>query len=370
MRWFFHVACTLAILALQEATAAEPPPETFEDVAKQVRVAMAHRDYEGSDKAIGRLEAIAATAEDKDKIVAERLKAIELRLKAFWDAVHDGCKTLKGTEELEIGDALVAVIEYDAVARQLAVKVRGQTKRYTSGDMPVSLAVAMSHRAIRKGSVASDERVGTLYAMDAKGDRTLARQHWTAAERGGVDVKSLLPELDTPLPGAALVKVPKVTSAAAAVLDPRQWVLQVADGDGWRRLPVGDHGVVNAKRQLEITAPEEGETVWLTHSQKLPANFAFRFYFLSLPHGQACGLFTGSRGEATATAAVVQLPPDTIEIELIRRTGKLTCRVNGEELPFEITDDKAARSQGVFGISLPPGSRVTVAGFEVVPRGK
>ncbi len=356
------------MLAFHEAMAADPAPETFEDVAKQVRIAMAHRDYEGSDKGVGRLEAMAKTAEEK--AVAERLDAIGQRLTAFWEAVHDGCKTLNGTEELEIGDALVAVIEYDSALRRLAIKVRGQTKRYTSADMPMSLAVAMSHRAIRKGSAASDERVGSLYAMDAKGDRALARQHWTAAKQAGAETATLLPELDVPLPGAALVNVPKVTSAAAAILDPRQWVFQVADGDGWRRLPLGDHGALNAKKQLEVTAPEEGQTVWLTHSRKLPANFAFRFYFLSLPNGQTCGLFTGSRGEAAATAAAVRLPADTIEIELVRQTGKLTCRVNGTECPFEVTDDKAARSQGVFGISLPAGSRVTVAGFEVVPRGR
>jgi|GEM_PF-2599619 len=363
-----RIVCASMTLASFQAMAADPPPETFDDVAKQVRIAMAHRDYEGSDKAIVRLEAMAKTA--ADKAVTERLDAIQQRLKAFWDAVHDGCRTLKGTEEIEIGDALVAVIEYDTAGRQLAVKVRGQTKRYTSGDMPISLAVAASSRAIRKGSAASDERVGSLHAMDAKGDRALARQHWTAAERAGANVKALLPELDVPIPGAALVKVPKVSKVAASVLDPREWVFQVPDGEGWRRIPLGDRGVVNPQRQLEVTAPEEGETVWLTHSQKLPANFAFRFYFLSLPTGQACGLFTGSRGEAAATAAAAQLPADTVEIELIRQTGKLTCRVNGQECPVEVSDDKAARSQGIFGISIPPGSSVTVAGFEVVPRGK
>lgn len=368
MRWLVRVVCTLTMLALQGATADEPLPETFDDVAKQARIAMAHRDYEGSDKAIGRLEAMAKNA--ADKAVAERLDAIQQRLKAFWDAVHDGCKTLKGTEEIAIGDALLAIIEYDSAARVLALKVHGQMKRYTPGDMPISIAVAVSSRALRKGSAASDERVGTLHAMDAKGDRTLARQHWTAAQAAGAETKNLLPELDVPIPGAALVKVPKVSSVAASVLDPREWVFQVPDGDGWRRIPVGDRGVVNPQRQLEIEVPEEGEKVWLTHSKKLPANFAFRFYFLSLPNGQACGLFTGSRGAASATAATVQLPADTIQIELIRQTGKLTCRVNGEECPFEVSDDKAARSQGVFGISLPPGSRVTVAGFEVAPRGK
>jgi hypothetical protein len=206
--------------------------------------------------------------------------------------------------------------------------------------------------------------------MDADGDRALALRHWTDAQRGGVAVAPLLPELDIALPAAARVKVPEVTPAAEAVLDPRQWIFHVPAGEGWRRVPLGDRATVTPQRRVEVVSPDDTPTAWLTLGRKLPATFAFKIYVLGLPAGQSCGIFTGTKRGDAPVAASSRLPDDAIEVEFSRKAGSITCRVNGEDCPVEINDEKAARAQGLFAISLPAGSRVTLAGFEVVPPAK
>ncbi len=354
----------LAMLAAPATVSAAPTP--FDEVAARARTAMAQRDFAGADESLERLAILALSEEEK--VVASRLAAIQDRLTRFWDSVDAGGKRMTGEEEVDVGGSLVAFIEYVAARKEIALKVRGEVRRYTPADMPIPIAAVLSGRAIKKGSAASNELLGAVEAMDAKGDRAIARKLWADAQKGGAETGPLLAELDVPLPGAATVKVPRVTPAVAAVLNPRQWSLHVREGDTWRKVTLGDLGSIDDQKRLEVAAPADKEAC-LVFSHKLPANFAVRFYFLSLPDGQTCGVFTGAQGDAPFAAAV-KLPPDTIEIELSRAVGKLACKVNGEDCPVEVLDDKMARAQGLFGISLPAGSRVTVAGFEKVTPGK
>jgi len=359
------IAATCVVLLSAPFTiAADATP--FEEVAIRARTAMALRDFAGADQALERL-AILALSED-EKVVASRLTAIQERLTRFWDSVNAGGKRMAGTEEIEVGGSLVAFVEYIEARKEVALKVRGEVRRYTPADMPIPIAAVLSAFAIKKGSAASNELLGAVEAMDSKGDRDIARKLWTDAQKGGAETGPLLAELSVPLPGAAQVKVPRVTPAVAAVLNPRQWSFHVRDGDAWKKMPLGDHGSTDDQKRLEVTAPADKE-VCLVLTHKLPPNFAVRLFFLSLPDGQTCGVFTGAQADAPFVAAV-KLPPDTIEIELSRTVGKLACKVNGADCPVDVIDDKAARAQGLFGISLPAGSRVTIAGFEKVTPGK
>jgi len=359
------VAVTVSMLLFMPVTiGADIPP--FEKTANQVRTAMAQRDFDGADSALIVLSKLATTDDERD--VVARLAAIQERITRFWDSVDAGGKRMNGDEEVEVGGSLVAFVEYVAARKEICLKVRGEVRRYTPADMPIPIAAVLSDRAIKKGSAASNELLGSVEAMDAKGDRDLARKLWADAQKGGADVGPLLAELSVPLPGAAQVKLPRVTPAVAAVLNPRQWSFHVRDGDGWKKMPLGDYGSIDDQKRLGVTAPAEKE-VCLVFTHKLPPNFAVRFFFLSLPDGQTCGVFTGAQGD-NPFAAAVKLPPDTIEIELSRTVGKLACKVNGEDCPVDVLDDKAARAQGLFGITLPAGSGVTVAGFEKVTPGK
>ena len=353
----------IAFLGLSGATWAEEAA-TFADLATQVRIAMAHRQLAASAADLPRLQTLATT--DEERTVAARLSGIQDRLVRFWKSVDDGGRKVTGEEEIMIGDTLVALIEYEVSVGRISLKRLGQTKRYTAEDMPIPVALALSDLAIRRGSAASDELVGALHAMDPSGDRELARRLWTDSQRGGAETGPLLAELAVALPAAARIKVPRVSPAAAAVLDPRQWVFQVADGDIRRRVPLGDGGVIDPQGRLVVTAPEGHGTVWLTCSRKLPTNFAIRFFFLALPADQTCGVFTGDPRGDQPFAAAIRLPRDTMQFELRRNAGTLTCRVNDVDCPVEVIDFKAARAQGVFGLSLPAGARVTLAGFEVV----
>lgn len=359
------LAATLAMLLSTQATiAADITP--FDQTANQIRTAMAQRDFDGADSALIVLSKL-ATSDDERAVVA-RLAAIQERITRFWDSVDAGGKRMTGEEEVDVGGSLVAFVEYVAARKEIALKVRGEVRRYTPADMPIPIAAVLSNYAIKRGSAASNELLGAVEAMDAKGDRAIARKLWTDAQKGGVETGPLFAELDIPLPGAARVNVPRVTPAVAAVLNPRQWSFHVRDKDNWKKTPLGDAGSIDDQKRLEVNAPADKE-VCLVFTHKLPPNFAVRFYFLSLPDGQTCGVFTGADGDAPFAAAV-KLPPDTIEIELSRTVGKLACKVNGEDCPVAVLDDKAARAQGLFGISLPAGSRVIVAGFEKVTPGK
>lgn len=324
---------------------------------------MAQRDLPGAKEKLDELKMAAATQAQKD--TADRLDLLYGYLFDFWKSVHAGGQKLLGAEEIVIGDKRVAVVEYDAGAGKLVLRVDGENKRYTLFDMPPRIALTLSEQVLKKGAPQNEAFIGTFLAMDARGDRKLAEESWQRAQLGGVDVKSLLPELQVPLPAAATIRLPQLTPQTAALLRPQMWQLATHDGTVWKRGALGKQGLQNAQGRLEVETPSSAKQVWLIFGRKLPTNFGVRIYFSDLPEGQKAGLFNHT--VEGFTDAEIDLPSGLVKLELARRGGEWMCRINDEEKAIKVVDDKLAKANGSLGVSLPPGAKVEVAGCELAP---
>jgi len=191
---FFITACTTGVLLwlTSVAGAQDALKQTaFRKAVSDCRTALSDRDID----AARRHQAVAAdnaqTRSEHDE--AERLQVIHDYAAQFWGLIQDAMGTLQATEELEIKDTRIAVVE--ASRRHLVVKAAGRVYRYRIETMPASLVMALAERSLAHDAV-SKVAVGAFMAFDPKGDREVARKLWLDASKAGVDIRAIMPELD------------------------------------------------------------------------------------------------------------------------------------------------------------------------------
>jgi hypothetical protein len=348
-----------ACLALTSQTLAQDA-SSFADIALELRTSMAQRKVPESKTHLEALRKAATTDEEKQTL--ERLDHLHGYWLDFWKAVHEGCVKLQGGDELMIGDKVVSVVEYDASAGRLILRVEGQNKRYTLFDMPPKVAMVLAERVLRKGAPENEAFIGAFLAMDGRGDRQLAREAWQRAQRQGIDVAHLLPELNEKLPTAATVVLPQLTPETARFLRPAMWQLAQQKNQRWKKAALGRQGVQNASGQLEVTTPGEIDSAWVVFGRKAPANFGVRIYLSDLPEGQKFGLFNEKADEAADVS--VSLPKGVAKIEFARRDGKFLCSINDEVQEVTVHNATAAKTSGLIGFSLPADAKVVIAGCD------
>lgn len=350
------VGCSLLLLLCVAQTL---PAAEFADLASELRLAMAQRNFPLAAKKLAEVKEAAQSADEK--VTAERLDLLHSYLFEFWKSVHAGGAKLQGTDELEVGEQRVAVVEYNEEEGKLILRVEGQNKRYTLKELPSRLALVLSSQVLKKGAPENEAYIGTFLAMDGRGDRQMARDAWERATKGGVDVKTLLPELDIDLPAGANIRVPSLTPETAAALRPQFWSLMQPTDKGWKPLELNKLASQNTSGQLEIKLPDDAKpTNWVVFKRKLPPNFGLRMYLQDLPAGQKLGLFLGKDRECDAH---IDLPAGLVKVEFARQQGKLICRINDKEQEVTI-DDAAAKNNGTLGFTLPSGSTCVIAGCE------
>jgi hypothetical protein len=333
----------------------------FDELAAGLRTSLAQRDLLAAKEKLAEVKAAAAAPEEK--ATAERLDLLYNYLFDFWKSVDEGGRTLHGTDELVISGKRVAVVEYDAANSRLVLRVAGENKRYTLREMPPRVALTLAQLVLKPGAPQNEVFFGAFLALDAKGDRKLAREAWDKAARGGVDVKLLLPELDVPLPSGATIELPVLSAQTAALLKPAFWQVATRDGHKWKRVELAaDEAAQNMLGRLEIQLPDDARGAQISFLRKMPASFGLRMYLVDLPAGQTFGLLSES-GEQTFDAAV-ELPTGLVKIEFARQAGKFLCRINDVETEVTLADEKAAKSADWLAFSLPPGVKVVIAGCE------
>lgn len=337
--------------------------KSFDEIAQELRTTMAQRKVAEAKTHLEALRTAATT--DAEKQTLERLDHLHGYWLEFWKAVHEGGVKLQGADELMIGDKLVSIVEYDAAAGRLVLRVEGQSKRYTLFDMPPKVALTLAEQVLRKGAPQNETFIGAFLAMDGRGDRQLAREAWQRAQRQGIDVAYLLPELNEKLPAAATVVLPQLTAETAKFLRPAFWQLAQHKNKRWKKASLGRQGVQNAQGQLEVTAPGDVDAAWIVFGRKAPANFGVRIYLSELPEGQKFGLFN-DKAEAAADVTV-DLPSGVAKIEFARRDGKFVCSINNEVQDVTIHNAAAVKTSGLLGFSLPADAKVIVAGCEFQP---
>jgi hypothetical protein len=337
--------------------------ETRVTALRAVRAAAAARD-------LGKLEATLAEARRLGGDAAydeecHRLEELAEYLGQFWAAVDRAARRLQaqGGGELEIADHTWGFIEYDGSL--LVLRVAGRTRRYSRATLPGKVALAFAERALDPKAAVNKVFLGTFLVMDGRGDRTLGRRMWEAAQQAGTDVARLLPELDTP-PPAPPVEIPELSAQARLPLQPRFWALRTKSGTRWTKRPLADHAEQNDAGRLELAAPDDaGEAVQFVLARNLGPAFVCRVILDDVSEGQRFGLFSADGDDE---GYVVALPPGTVSVEFSRRGGEVTCRVHGKEATVETIGTPAPQGSRLLGLVVPAGQSAIVAAIDVSNR--
>jgi hypothetical protein len=165
--------------------------ETFRKIVADARNSMAARDLAASRDHLAKAALNAQTDEEKARV--GRLEKMTEYLGLFWDAIGQAVASLKSGEELTVADTVVIVVE--AGADYVVVRAQGMNRRYATREIPHTLVVALADRWFHD---TPDNKVllGTYLAIDRKGDRARTRELWEEAAAEGINVSSLLPELE------------------------------------------------------------------------------------------------------------------------------------------------------------------------------
>ncbi|MFO0905066.1 MAG: hypothetical protein U0939_18820 [Pirellulales bacterium] len=343
--------------------AAEYTPEQQQALA-EIRETLASRVFDALSEKVARAKALSQDEEYAQE--AARLELLSTYVKEFWDAVDQGAKKAVAKGEIMVDEEPVAVVEYEQ--QVLIIRHQGQNRRYTRAMLPAKLALVLAQQHLRADAAANRVFTGAFLAMDGKGDRRLAAQHWEQASQGGVDVAVLLPELQAPR-AAPLITPPELNPLQRAALAPAQWFRLTKNGARWERQPLGKQGRQNDEGRLLIEASDEDEAV-VVFKNRFTGDFQCRVYVQGATAGQQFGLFSGVASDAPVTATLpAGAPPEgTVKIEFQRKAGVYSCRINEEEVAVTPAAKSAARLAGQLGLTLAPGRPAVIAAFEFAGR--
>ena len=179
--------------------APKPPPSDPAVTAKiqkllaAARTKLGERNQEAAKKLVAEASQLAVSDEQHD--IVDRVDSLEKYVGEFWSAVHDSVKGLKAADEIDLGSTKVIVVE--ASAEALTIHVGGQNRRYQVNQLPSGLAVGLALRWLDPKKPENKVFVGAFYLVDPKTGPEQAKQAWDEASAAGIDVKNLLPLLQS-----------------------------------------------------------------------------------------------------------------------------------------------------------------------------
>jgi hypothetical protein len=349
------------LLALASAALADEAAEDRAAALTAVRQAASVRDLAGLKASL----TAAASMKGEERFDAELARLDELGeyIVKFWQAVERGCQSLESVNELEVGEQRVAVVEY--ANGRLVLRVAGQNKAYTQKDMPPKLGLTLAGLVLKDDAAQNKVFFGAMLALDAKGDRKLARQYWDEAAAAGIDLKRLLPELEVPLP-APPVEIPAMNPVLRNLLSERNWSLRERSEKGWVKGALERVAEQNAEGRLEVQIPANAESSrQLLAKRPISGDFVCRMIVVNSDKSNTVGLFASGFDDEGLSAP---LSKGTSLVELSRQQGKLSCKLNGAEVELAPIGKPAARLSGNVGLQLAPGSKITIAAVEFAAR--
>lgn len=353
------VCCALCLL-VGRAPANEQADERAAALVA-IRQAVSARNLDASPPALA--TAAKLKGDERFDVELTRLDELSEYVGKFWQAVERGCQSLQSVSELEVGDQRVAVVEYEN--GRLVLRVAGQNKAYTRKDMPPKLALTLAQLVLKDDAAQNKVFFGAFLALDAKGDRKLARQYWDEAAAAGIDVKRLLPELEVPLP-APPVEIPAMNPVLKNLLSEKSWSLRQRTEKGWIRDALEKVGQQNEEGRLVVSIPADAPSAkQLLAKRQISGDFVCRMIVINDNQSNTLGLFASGLEDEGFSAP---LPKGTTLAELSRRQGVLACKLNGTEVELAPIGQPAARLSGYVGLQIAPASEITVAAVEFAAR--
>ena len=354
LSWWTLVVCS-------GVTHADELAEDRAAALTSIRQAASARDMAGLKTSL----AAAAKLKGEDRFDADLARLDELGeyVAKFWQAVERGCRV--AGERQRIGSRRPA-----RGRRRICQWAIGPSRRGPEQGLHAEGHAAQA-RVDAGGARAQGQRraeqglLRRVLALDAKGDRKLARQHWDEAAAAGIDVKRLLPELEVPLP-APPVEIPVMNPVLRNLLSDKNWSLRQKTEKGWVRDALDKVGKQNDEGRLEVSIPADPPAArQLVARRQISGDFVCRMIVIHQDKSNTVGLFAAGLEDEGYTAPI---PKGTSLLELSRQQGQLACKINGTEVKLTPTGKPAARLSGYIGLQLAPGSQVTVAAVEFAAR--
>lgn len=322
-----------------------------EQVFDEVRQALGARDLETAKAKL----ASAPAGPEK-----ERLAKLTENVETFWEAVQKGASSLRGTEELMVGDTPVAVVEYNN--GRLTIRVAGRNRSYTFQTMKAKLAAAISFKVLPKTAADTKVIVGSFLLVDRYAEPEIAKQLLQEASRAGKDVDGLLKEVA--LVPEELMQLPPLQPRVRAAMNPRNWLVRQANGDRVLTSNLSSQAATQTSEgrlRLDYDTPQ-GSEVQVVTRRALPANFSAKVVLLELAPGQRLGLYS-TKGENEAL--YVELPVGGAVVEFSRKGDEITCLINGKKAELQQTEGTSPDLRGHLGLSMSPGDECVIASLVV-----
>ncbi|MCR9116950.1 MAG: hypothetical protein NXI22_08360 [bacterium] len=321
-----------------------------EDAFVKVRSAMAGRNF---DQATELLKAAKATVAVDATEEFERLEALNDYAGQFWQAVWRGAQTVRGTDELVVGQTRTAVVESRPNA--IILRIAGANRTFTTENMPASLALKLASLSLKVDAPENQVIVGAFHAVDDKGDREKAAAYWKKAADAGLDVGYLLAELGTAKASpVSTTEIPQLTPTLRALLKDENWKLIKQDGRRWARVPLQDVGANNEEGRFVIKAPAD-EAVTVVYQRGLSGNIRCQLVIADLT-GDEKFFFVGDEPEPV----VVPLPAGSVLVELVRYRRAVKLQLNGKAVDI---GEVLSNGSGYVGVRVPAGGSCTIAAF-------
>lgn len=174
----------------------EPPSDprkkdAFKRALAGVRGAMARRDLAAAKQQLKLANQNVQGPADGTEF--GRVESLLSNLEEFWKGMVKITASYSPAQEITIGNMPAIVVE--AGPGRLTIRSEGRNQSFTLQTMPTPMVMALARSGFAK---AASQKVllGTFLAIDANGDKRLARQLWDEAAKAGEDLRDLLPELD------------------------------------------------------------------------------------------------------------------------------------------------------------------------------
>lgn len=329
------------VASLATSTFAEDADEGAKSLAV-IRTALAGRQLADIAPALEKAKAIKGSIAFEEE--RNRVELLANYVTDFWKAVDQGARSAVAMGELTVGESLISIVEYDR--KLFVIRHEGQNKRYTVETIPAKLALTVAQLKLSPESAANKVYFGAFLAMDGKGDRKIARRYWDEAAAAGVDVKFLLPELETAR-ARGPIEIPEVSPASRVLLNPNQWQVRKRVGTRVQRDPLGKLGKLNSEGRLEIHAID-GDEVAIVSKTRFTGDFQTRCFLQGVGKDQKFGLFPAAASDAPV---LVDLPEGTVKIELLRKQGVYYCKINDDDVELKPSEN-AGKQPGFVGFTF------------------
>lgn len=338
----------------------EDYPAEQKNILGEIRKAMSDRQIPFAKDKLK--EAAKMDGSEGFKAEVARLDTIHDYLVQFWKGVDEGGKRVHQLDELTIGSTTCSVVEY--ANETLVLRIDGVNKRYHMSTMSQKVSLTLAAKALKTDAAVNKVIVGAFLAMDAKGDKDIARKYWEEGKKAGIDTTALMPELG--IVGPKQLNVPQnLTPAMKAQLTLANWMARREKNGKYQKGPIPPIGrTVTPYGWLGlIYDTTQTEAFQAVNRRRITGDFTFRMILDDVKEGQQCGVFAADDKDKGG-AHYVNLPLGTVHIEFSRKGDKFECNLNGEMVEVQHTEGAPMNMAGMAGLGLLPGSNCAIAYFE------